>query len=366
VAENSIANSAGQFYAWWLNELARALAPRRPGVRTWRTMARKTAEGLEILVRSGDRITPLGTLSPNAGQAQISELKTLVAKKASLQSDQILLRLSPSDVVERTIQIPKAARDVIEPVLQNQMERIVPWPPDDTRYGYSVVGESASSPDQLDIQIIATTRKVLDGARERVEGIGLKPRAADYAPTASADADSIELQSFAPDPVAQVARTLQSGLAIAAAACVLAGGFGLYLMWNRQSEADDLAAHIASARSSVAAVKRLNAESSELRRQRERLVRRKGDEPAVMILIEAMSRALPDTAYIYELEIEGGDARIVGRSDDPTALITLLEATPQFEDVHFAAPTTRETGETAGTFSIIGRARGGPTLEKKQ
>ncbi len=149
------------------------------------------------------------------------------------------------------------------------------------------------------------------------------------------------------------------------AVCLLIGGFGLYLMWNRQVESDELEARIATARASVAEVKRLNEENSELRQQRERLVRRKRDEPAVMVLIEAMSRALPDSAYLTEIEIHGRDTRIAGKSNDPTALITMLESTPQFEDVHFSAPTTREEGETAGTFSIISRAQGGPNLERK-
>ena len=85
-----------------------------------------------------------------------------------------------------------------------------------------------------------------------------------------------------------------------------------------------------------------------------------------MVLMEAFSRALPDTAYLTEIEIHGREARIAGKSEDPTALIPVLEATPQFEDVHFSAPTTREEGETLGTFSIISRAQGGPMLEAKR
>jgi general secretion pathway protein L len=78
-----------------------------------------------------------------------------------------------------------------------------------------------------------------------------------------------------------------------------------------------------------------------------------------------MSRALPDTAYLTEIEIHGSDTRIVGKSDDPTALITKLESTPELADVRFAAPTTREQGETLGTFSIIARAEGAAKEEKQ-
>jgi general secretion pathway protein L len=170
---------------------------------------------------------------------------------------------------------------------------------------------------------------------------------------------------LAADPVKKTARILQDSIASVAAIGVLVGVIGIYLMWTRQVESTELEARIATARATVDEVKRLNEENAQLREQRERLVRRKNDEPAVMALVESLSRALPDNAYLTEIEIHGRDTRIAGKSEDPTSLITVLEATPQFEGVRFSAPTTREEGETTGTFSIIGRAQGGPTLEPK-
>ena len=363
VTERLSMSAIGRHFSWWLNELAKALTPRRTGTQAWRTLARQTPEGLEITTRSGATIDILGKLPPDAKPNQIAVMRKLVSGKAVLGPNAVLLRVSPSDVVERTIQIPAAASDVIEPVLQNQMERIVPWPPEETCYGYRIAGSKGATPDQLDVKVVATTKSVLDKALRRAQSLGLSPFAVDFVPDASAETQSIELMSLAPDPVRRTAQMLQSGLAGVLALCVVIGAFGLYVMWSRQVESDDLAARVAIARSRVAEVKRLNEENTELRQQRERLVRRKSKDPAVMVLIEALSRALPDTAYLTELEIHGRETRISGKSADPTALITMLEATPQFADVHFFAPTTREEGETLGTFSIIGRASDGPALE---
>jgi general secretion pathway protein L len=130
-------------------------------------------------------------------------------------------------------------------------------------------------------------------------------------------------------------------------------------------ENDDLEARITVARARMEDVKRLNAETLHIKQQRERLVRRKLDEPPVIVLIEALSRTLPDSAYLTEIEIHGRETRIVGKSADPTALITKLEDSAQFRDVRFSAPTTREEGETAGTFSVIGQAEGGSELEER-
>jgi general secretion pathway protein L len=113
-------------------------------------------------------------------------------------------------------------------------------------------------------------------------------------------------------------------------------------------------------------VTKLNAKDLQLRQEREVLVKRKSEAPAMAFLIEALSRAFPDSAYFTELEIHARDVRIVGKSEDPTVLVTQLEATPQFEDVHFAAPTTREPGENIGTFSIVCQVQGKPYLERLQ
>lgn len=364
MAENANDNIVRRFYTWWLHELANALTPRRSSAAAWRTLVRNTPEGLEIYSKAAGFDKPLGTLKHEAGRDQIAALTKLVSQQAAPNSGQVLLRLSPDDIVERTIQIPEAASDVIEPVLQNQMERIVPWSQDETRYGYRIVGSNAASAEQLDIQVVATTKSILDTALRRARSIGITPYAVDFA-TDFEGASAVELMSLKPDPVKKTAQSLQTFFAIVLAVSVMIGAFGLYHMWGRQVENDDLEAKIATAKSRVEEVKRLNEENAQLREQRERLVRRKLEEPAVMVLIEAMSHALPDTAYLTEMEIHGRDTRVVGKSDDPTALITKLEDTPQFEDVHFSAPTTREQGETTGTFSIISRAQGAPKQEKQ-
>jgi general secretion pathway protein L len=363
VSETPSGNVVRRFYAWWLNELARVLTPQRASANAWILLALNTADGLHVYRKSAGFDKPIATLPAESSRTQIAAATNLVSKGAASEAGRVLLRLSPSDIVDRTIQIPQAASDVIEPVLLNQMERIVPWSSEDRRYGYRVLGPNATNADQLDVQVVATTKNIIDTALHRARSIGLNPYAIDYA--SDFDAGAVELQSLQSDPVKKTAQMLQRIFVIAFVVCVAVGSFGSYHLWTRQTESDDLELKIATARARVEDVKRLNNENTELRRQRERLVTRKREEPAVITLIEAMSRTLPDNAYLTEMEIHGRETRIVGKSPDPTSLITKLEDTPQFEDVHFSSATTREEGETAGTFSIVGRAEGGPKEEKQ-
>ena len=63
--------------------------------------------------------------------------------------------------------------------------------------------------------------------------------------------------------------------------------------------------------------------------------------PAGMMVLETLSRALPDTAYVTELSLQKAMVRIVGLASDAPSLIAPLEHFGQFADVRFFAPSTR-------------------------
>lgn len=362
--EPVVESKARRLYGWWLGELSKALTPRRVGTRPWRILLLSTSNGLEVHTKNGAGHSHFGTLAAGASAAQAVDLKKAIAKSAEGDSKDVLLRLSDNEVVERTIQVPKAASDVIDPIVHNQLERIVPWPEAETRYGYRIVGANAKAPEQLDVRIVATSRAILDGALTIARSLGLQPIAVEFAPPSDPDA-TVELMSLAPDPTKRTAEVLQLALVTALIGSMAISAFGFYAVWERQAQRDDLAGKVALIRSRVENNARLNIQNNELKKQHRRLILQKSDEPAVMVLIERLSGALPDSAYLTELEIHGRDTRIVGKSDNSTALINVLEETKEFEDVRFAAPTTREEGETAETFSIIAKVHGAPDVEKR-
>lgn len=359
---HELSSAIAKLYARWIRELSRILTARNRGQRGWSTLLLNTPEGMSVHVGDTGANGPILTLAANAVPDEIAALRKRAIQEASRDHKKILLRLSASDIVDRTVQIPAAASDVIDPVLRNQMERIVPWPVDETHYGYQIAGTNATAPDQLDIYVAATTRKVIDDALHRAHALGLKPYAVDFASEPKA-ATGIELLSLEADALKQTGHVVHIVLMVLLAASVAIGSFGFYLTLNRLSRNDDLEEKITASKSQVDEITKLNGENTRLKEQREHLTKRKIDEPPAFLLFEAMSRALPDTAYLTEFEIHGRETRIVGKSDDPTALITKLEDSPHFEDVRFSAPTTRQEGDTVGTFSIVGRAQGGASLE---
>lgn len=352
-------------YAWWIRELSSVITRRPTDDRPWRTMAFHTLEGLQIFANEAGKPTHLTTLKNNSGADETAATRRLLVGRVAQDPKQILLRISPSDVVRKTIRVPEAAADLMDSVVENKIETIVPWAQENTYYSYHILAQDSAANDQIDTEIIATTKQLVDGVLERARSVGLSPRAVDFASTPSSTS-VVQLLGLEPDPIARTASRLNLGLGALVLCAIATSAFGAWQVWDFQSQYDDLDGKIVTAMTRVEEVKRLNEENEKFKEQRERLAKRKIDNRPVMTLIEALSRALPDTAYLEELEIHDNEARILGKAADPTGLIGILESTPEFEDVRFAAPTTREEGQTLGTFSIVGKVQAENDAEKKQ
>jgi general secretion pathway protein L len=82
------------------------------------------------------------------------------------------------------------------------------------------------------------------------------------------------------------------------------------------------------------------------------LAKRKQTSPSSVMVLEAISRVLPDSTYVTELRVEGDKMQVVGLTQDAPSLIKLLEQSPQFTRATFFAPTTRAQNDPGERFHI--------------
>jgi general secretion pathway protein L len=268
----------------------------------------------------------------------------------------IILEVPGENVVVRRLTVPAQAREFVAGIVRNQIDRLSPWHSDQALYAFAaeINAEDAAT---LDVRVLIASRSIVDDWRSQIAAMGISVDRV-VAPTSGAGGTGTitlwsRLVSLSPERETQMRRRIGLGIAAAVAASF---AFSLWAMISAQyiAETTDEIADRTTAlqRQLHAPLTRLSAASLPAG---EREWYEKEISPTAVIVIEALSRALPDNAYLTELNLQNTTVRIVGLTGDAPSLIAPLEHSRILTDVHFFAPTTREPDGKHFRFYIEGR-----------
>jgi general secretion pathway protein L len=339
--------SVGAMFQAWLDGLAGLLLARRE--------ARRARQGLLITPEHAQFVVrPMGR-GREPDQTTVVP-GTMVPPGLARLARRGLVMFELNEVVVRRIQVPAQAREFLPGIVRNQIERLSPWQGNETVYGFdaAINAEDAAT---LDVRVLMTSRGVVDAARDQVAAIGL-----------AIDRIVASDSALAP-PVAlwsQLSQTSQASLrrtrwligAAIAAVVVLSLGVSGWAVRSAASLTAELDTVYARQRQVQAA---LTPQALASLPPAQRAWVSKQTVPAAVLVLEALSRALPDQAYLTELALENGTLRITGLADDAPALLAPLERSGFFSDVHFFAPTMRNAENARFVFHI--QARVEPRLD---
>ena len=268
----------------------------------------------------------------------------------------VILELAARDVAMRRISVPTQARDFLPGIVQNKIERLSPWRADQTAWGFDA-DVSAEDPALLDVRVLIASRAAVDGIRGKLAAIGL---VVDRVVTVQANegtAKSITLWSrlagASREDLERVGWRIGVGIA---ATLVVSLGLSLWATISAISiheESEDIAAHTRTLQRQIDGPR--TPQSLALLNPNERAWYEKEASPTAAIVIEAVSRALPDAAYLTELHLENTTLRMIGLTHDAPSLIAPLEHSGHLTNVRFFAPTTRGTDGALYRFHIEAR-----------
>jgi general secretion pathway protein L len=291
------------------------------------------------------------------GQARIIA-RDLAAR--GLSPDATFLRLRFSEVVTKRLSLPIGVHDMLGPVLRNQIERHAPWPAEQAMFTYREAGTDA---ERLSVDVWIVGRNRVEKTLAELSELGFKIGVVDAADSIDDSpgfnflgSSEIELKR----PKAIMRRVLATAGALALVACLVSASYAYYLGLQRDELDESVRRELNAAMSAG------TPEAAKLRRLRELVELHRQRSPSMAVTIEMLSRTLPDTAYLERLEIRGKELTLSGRAENVPVLIGPLEEAPHFENVRFAAPTTRREGDGMYEFSLslrlkplmtVGRAR---------
>jgi general secretion pathway protein L len=265
-----------------------------------------------------------------------------------LRGAEVNLLLQPGRFVVRTLELPSRASEFLDGIVRAQIDRLTPWTASNAAFGWHPSAESGN--ERIVVTIAATSRSLITPLINAAAALGADLITVSVFPHESVpDAGPIKIfeQKVAQDEgQRRVRRALNWLLGAAfglAAASLTANSVigGLF-----EARRDELTSRISERRATIQ-LGHDRASDAVLE-----LERRKHSTPSSAIILEALSRVLPDGTYLTELRIAGDKVQIVGVSKDAPSLIRLLEQTHHFSKAAFFAPTTRSTAERGEHFSI--------------
>ena len=262
---------------------------------------------------------------------------------------EVEFRLAQHRCVTRELELPARAAEFLQGVVRTQIDRLTPWRTSEAAFGWS-------APKPREGQRIA----VWVAAAKRGPIVELAEAAA------AAGADAVSITTAVEDvsaPIEILGRRAGAALrigrwrfallalllaAIAAGLASLVAQYTIGASLAERSEA--LTAHIAQKRAAL-----LSREHAGEDPAAQALAARKRSAVSAVVALEALSRALPDEAYLTDMRLEGDKLEIGGVAANAADLIHALETSPHFSHATFTAPTVRAAQDKGEVFRIEAR-----------
>jgi general secretion pathway protein L len=268
---------------------------------------------------------------------------------SALRGGRVDFLLNSDGVLFRSVDFPKRAVDFLDGMIRAQIDRLTPWTANDAVFGWSPPSDIAN--ERIQLTLAATSKNKVQPLVQLATNLGATSVAAFAEPPPGEGAPArfklyeTSLQSADGRPV-DVPRLLRITLLSAGLAAAASLAFAAYAASTLDVEQQQLSRRIAERRASLRLGQTGGGSAQSL------LAKRKQTTPSSVMVLEAISRVLPDGTYVTELRIEGDKVQVVGISQDAPSLIRLMEQSPQFSRATFFAPTTRAQNDPGERFHI--------------
>ena len=268
--------------------------------------------------------------------------------RAALRGSRIDVLMRPDEVLFRAVDFPRQAADFLDGMIRAQIDRLTPW-----TAGEAVFGTTPPVPianERIALKLAATSKQKIQPLLKLAADSGAASVAGLVnVPEAGHDAEPVRVFDNPLTNAAGVAidapRLLRLTLLGAGLAAVASLAISAYADNTLDAEQQELQRRIAERRAAL----RIDQPGGSAETM---LAKRKQTSPSSVMVLEAISRVLPDSTYVTELRVEGDKMQVVGLTQDAPSLIRLMEQSPQFTRATFFAPTTRDQNDPGQRFHI--------------
>jgi len=267
---------------------------------------------------------------------------------ATLAGNDIEMILKADRFLFRPLELPNRAAEFMPGIVRSQIDRITPWNAADSAFGWSEPVKADT--ERIVVTVAATTFGLIKPYVQAITDIGVRSIAVfTFLPEATSDTKPIKVWEQKGQSAADIGRTRRALVIILAIVGIAAGiafaadvGAGSFLT----AQQNELARQISGIRSAASVAR------GSITITQHALEQRKHEAPSSVLVLETLSKILPDQTYVTELRLEGNRLRLTGITRDAPSLIGLIERSGRFTRASFFAPTTRSPSDTGDRFHI--------------
>jgi len=344
--------------AWWTNELVAMLPP------SWRE--RFAARSAAYVAVEGDvwrELRPSGGRLAEAGRADLAALD-VAGRRAAFRrlladgpgaAGNVWLALSGGDVLVRPVTLPLAAEEALREAVGYELDRFTPFAASQAFYDFRVTGRDAAA-QRLMLELAVASRALVDRRLAELQELGatvLGVTTADDLAGASAPLNLLATEQRGRPAVSRAAMTAR---VLAALAAVLALAAAIYPLWQKRAAVIRLMPRVETARAGAEVADRLAKEIEKIAGERNFVLARKHSQYPMVMLLEDLSRLLPDTTWIQQLEVKPGvkgrDVQFYGETGSSSQLIETLEKSGVMSNANFKSPLTKGVTPNSERFFL--------------
>ncbi|MBV1787976.1 PilN domain-containing protein [Marinobacterium sp. D7] len=313
------------FWHWWCRELAELIpANWRQRLRGRERTIRFSGGVLEV--NEGNKRIAI-PLEQAAGHPLFTTWRTLGSKSA------LLVTVPPGELLCKVISLPAATEPRMSSVLGYELDRHTPFSSAQAGYGYRILHRDRATA-KIDVELFVLPDSKRRPLLQALNDAGLKP---DYLLPEGLEEDRRTLNLLDSDQVTTLATPRIRFPAILLLALVALVAFAFY---QRDRQIAALEAEVAVQEPLAEQARQLKSEIGSLQAGGEYIRQMKSTHPSTLILLDEMTRLLPDSTWLNRLELDGNEIRIQGESSSASELIGLLEQSELFGQAEFSAPVT--------------------------
>jgi general secretion pathway protein L len=254
------------------------------------------------------------------------------------KADIVELRLDPETIVRQRFTLPAESRAFAAAIVEHRLDRLTPWKADDVIYGYTV-RPGAGSGEPIEIDFAATSRDIAAKALERVARLGRAPTAIGSAADPASELLAVDLLGGASGARPTGRHLALRRLCLAILPLSIAAFLGTTL-WQAKVQGDlDTATAALDLQRRAVQSRIANDDPAQAIAG---LLATKTMDGATFVLIDRLSRTIPDGTFLTDIEISPTLLHLKGRSTNALALVPILEGEAGLTGVRFESPVIRE------------------------